>query len=475
MLYLGLDVGTTAVKALICDAAGHIRGTGSAGYPLHSDGVRSEQDARDWYTASARAVRQALTQVDAGEVCAMSLSTQGGTTVPLDASGEPLRYALTWMDARAAEEAAYVREAYGADAFYHTTGWDAAAFGDPCKLRWLQKHEPEVCRAARYWVTTPAYMNLKLTGNCAVDPTNAAMRLLYDFRAGTWDARLLEYAGVTDTQLPTLLPSGAYVGTLTREAADAFGLTGRVRVYNGIHDQYCASLGCGSREAGDVLLSAGTTWVLMAVTERPMYTASRVGVGRHALPGLYGAIASLVGSGASMEWLSQLTGLTPRELDVGAAQRRSEPGLFFYPFLAGESFTHRGEGLLGGIEGLTLRHDRYDLARALMECVAFEVKLGLREFDAKRLVMVGGAARSEVWSGIVADVTGLTVRKGSGDICALGAAMIAAAGEGGYCLRRAAEEMAGEGEVIRPQGSYAEKYDRYRLRLTNLSGTLQLP
>ncbi|MGN1073603.1 MAG: FGGY-family carbohydrate kinase [Eubacteriales bacterium] len=470
-LYLGLDAGTTAAKAVVCDENGEIRASGSASYPLIpalSGG--SEQDARDWTRGIAEAVRQALRETDASEIRALSLSTQGGTTVPLDAQGEPLRRAMTWMDTRAQEEERAFRGTFGAEEIYRVTGWESAACFDPGKLMWLRRHEPEHFSNAALFVTTLSYLNRFLTGQAVTDPTNAAMRSLYDFRAGVWRREYLDFLGLPPEKLPRIAPSGAYLGTLTAGAAQMLGLPRDVRVYNGAHDQYCASLGCGASRPGEVILSAGTTWVLFGVSEEPRYSASRIGVGRHVLPGLYGGIASLIGTGSSMEWLKSRFGFDLAAMDgIAAGRRRQADGLFFFPFLAGENFNRRKTGLSGGVYGLTLAHDEYDLARALMECAAFEVRAALPSFGAERLRMVGGAARSDLWVSLVADATGLPVcRPDASEACARGAAALAIAGERGEPLAVTVQRLQKEPRITLPASDYTEKAQRYEALLAKL-------
>ncbi|MEA4824384.1 MAG: FGGY-family carbohydrate kinase [Clostridiaceae bacterium] len=470
-LYLGLDAGTTAAKAIVCDADGNLLASGGVSYPLYpATGGVSEQDAQDWVRGIVTAVRQATRGIDTSRIQALSLSTQGGTTVPLDLKGEPLRRAMTWMDTRAREEERLFRETFGAEDIYRVTGWESAPCFDPAKLAWLRRHEPELIEKTAMVVTTLEYLNLFLTGSVITDPTNAAMRSLYDFRTGGWKDEYLEYLRLPKEKLPKLQPSGAFVGTLTQAAAELLGLCKAVKVYNGAHDQYCASLGCGATRPGELILSAGTTWVLFGVSEEPLYTASHIGVGRHVLPGLYGGIASLIGTGTSMEWLKNRFGLQFSSMDEEAAVRRERAeGLFFFPFLAGENFNRRGTGLSGGVYGLTLAHDAYDLARALMECTAFEVRAALPSFKADSLRMVGGAARSELWVQLVADAAGVPVyRPDATEACARGAALLAIAGDTGVPIRETAARAQRDVRITEPSSDYTEKAAAYEALLARL-------
>ena len=279
---IGIDVGTTCTKALAVDAQGAVIGQGSQGYDLISSGHCIEQRAQDWNAAVAAAVRQAVAGIDPHSVTALSFSTQGGSTVALDGDGNFLGNAWTWMDSRSAEEADAVEREVGGDYIYRTTGWRINPALDAAKLRRM-KSMPEYAGAVRY-LTTLEVVNEYLTGNPAIDPTNAAMRQLYSVEANDWDPAMLKAAGISRDVLPQVLPTGALVGALLPKAAVALGLPAGIPVYNGAHDQYCASIGAGAVHDGDMLLSAGTTWVLMGVGKKPMFTSTFVAPGKHPAP-----------------------------------------------------------------------------------------------------------------------------------------------------------------------------------------------
>ena len=260
---IGIDVGTTCTKALVVDELGTVLSQGSHGYGLISNGSCIEQRAQDWNDAVAAAVRQAIAGVDPSRVAAISFSTQGGSTVAIDKDGQFIGNAWTWMDSRSTPEARAIEEAVGGDYIYRTTGWRINPSLDAAKIRRM-KTMPEYAAAAQY-LTTLEVVNQFLTGRPLLDPTNAAMRQLYSVEADDWDPAMLEASGVTRSELPPVAPTGALVGPLLPEAAEALGLPAGIPVYNGAHDQYCASIGAGAVHDGDLLLSAGTTWVFMGI------------------------------------------------------------------------------------------------------------------------------------------------------------------------------------------------------------------
>lgn len=468
---IGLDIGTTCTKALVVDESGQVVSQGEQGYRLISDGAKVEQRAEDWIEGAAAAIRKAVLTVDPHCVRAISLSTQGGSTVAVDREGNFLGNAWTWMDNRSVEEAQAVEERLGGETIYRTTGWRINPALDAAKLRRM-KTMPQYAGAVKYF-TTLEVLNGWLTGNPVIDPTNAAMRQLYSIEENDWSENLLQVCGVSREELPKVLPTGAPVGELRREAAQAAGLPAGIPVFNGAHDQYCAAVGSGSVEEGDMLLSAGTTWVLMGISKKPLFTSSYIAPGRHPVEGLYGAIASLVGSGASLQWFKN--NFLPEEfeeMNQKAAQRRDKAAeLFFFPYLAGAGYPLWNLNAKGVFAGITLEHDRFDFARAIMEGAAFGVRRAVEDFAAngaeiRTITAMGGAAKSPLWMELIASITGVPIRRmDQADVCALGAAVIAAQGIGMfYSYREAAGAMARLERIYEPSQKdaawYQSKYQK---------------
>ena len=477
-LYLGIDVGTTGTKTLLTDARGRVLGSGYREYALRAfpDG-RVEQNADDWTAAVAETVRQAVAPLkDRSRIRAVSLSTQGASMLAVDGEFRPLGPVITWMDNRASAECAALSEKLGAERLYRMSGWGASASLDAAKIAWMRENAPDQYRGA-WFVSTLEYVNHFLTGRNVIDPTNASIRQLYDIAARRWDPAVLEALGIGDDRLPEVLPTGAPVGTLTPEAAELLGLSENVRVYNGAHDQYCAALGCGAVRAGDALLSTGTTWVLLGVSDRLLFTESRVAPGIHPVKGLYGLIGSLVSAGCALKWWKGVAGGDYRVFDEAVpSHRKSAENLFFYPFVAGAGFPHREEGeLTGTLSGLRLAHDREDIALALMEGVAFEARVMLEELkkhgvQVSQLRVSGGAAKSREWCGITAAVTGCSLyRMRETEAACMGAAMLACVGEGEYGSFEEAAAVMVDAEPLDPPSPglcafYAKKYEAYRER-----------
>lgn len=437
MLVIGLDVGTTGTKAVVVDRYGNTVGSGYREYGLHSEGGRVTQSADDWWDSAVYAIRTAVKEVNPEEIAAISLSTQGASMLCATKDGDPLSDVITWMDTRSADEAEALSAAIGKENIYRKSGWLPSPVLDAAKLLWIKKNEPELFERCAYFISTLEFMNMKLCGQCVIDPTNAAMRQMFNIETGKWDQEILDFIEIDESRLPRVLPIGAEVGTLTPNAAKALGLSTGVKVYNGAHDQYCASVGCGAVETGDMLLATGTTWVVLGITDKLLYTDNHISPGIHAVPGKFGALASLVSAGSALNWYRSIIDGNFRIMDEEAAKRQeSAKDLFVLPYVCGAGFPHNRPDLRGMMIGLDKGHDRYDIARALMEGVAFEAAAVLSQFkengmDISTLMMTGGAARSDLWSEIVGYVTGCDIwRMKEPETCCIGAAMTAAVGCG---------------------------------------------
>ena len=481
MIVIGIDIGTTGAKAVAAEETGEIIGRGYCEYAVDTpkpDWVI--QDAGDWWEACVRAVRAALASVrDKNAAAALCVSAQGATMLAADANGSPLCPAITWMDARAQKETAKLEEKFGEEMIYEKSGWSPSPSLDASKIMWIQKNDPELFSSAASFLSTLEFINIKLTGKNIIDPTCASIRQLMDIKTGRWDTGILDFIKITENRLPKILPSGEFIGELTQKASEELGLPQSVKVYNGAHDQYCSAIGSKTLEPGDVLLATGTTWVAFGVTEKPLYSKSRLSPGIFPLTGRHGAIASLVSAGSALKWWKNIIGEDYAVIDLQAAGRtrmESAADLLFYPYVAGAGLLHEPHEK-AAVCGMTLMHDKYDIARALMEGVAFEARLLLEEFaqcgmgektkKLTKLTMTGGAAKSKLWREITGYVSGCGINiTEEPDSACVGAAMIAAAGLGIYPNLQSCAEKFVKRETLEltdagQYGFYEKKYKRY--------------
>lgn len=452
MRYLiGVDIGTTGTKTVVFDEEGREIASAYRGYEVRSERADyAEQDAEDWWRALVETVREATAAVpDKREIAALSLSTQGGSLVAVDENGIPTQRAISWLDCRVGEdELAALRAGKEEDYHYLHTGWPLGGRYNLAQIKWLQNHRPEIYRKSRMFLSTSDYLYYHLTGRAVTDYTSAGITNLEDLRGRCWDAAGMADLGIDTGRLGELLPSGAPIGSLTCQAARTLGLPETVLAVNGGMDQYCGALGAGAVQQGDLMLATGTSWVLLGtypdlVFDRGSYFAPCP----HILPERYGLMATVPTGGISMEWFRRVFRTPPQagraaeegfaDIDRAAAEKPpGADGVLFYPHFSGSTCPTWSDANRAAFLGINLSHDRGHFARAVMEGVVFQMREiidAMRENGGKtnRIHMIGGASKSALWRGIVADVTGLPVLSSrSPNAACTGAAMVAAVGAG---------------------------------------------
>ena len=471
---LGIDVGTTGTKAILFSEDGAPLAHAYRPYPLYNEKLNhSEQDSTDWWDAICQTVGEVCRDVDSAQVVAISLSTQGGTIVPVDKDCNPMRRAIVWNDHRfTPEREKYLSEIGAPETLYEKCGWKLGTGLPMLAIRYMRDNEPEIFSAAYKFLSVPDFVAMKMTGRAAVDPSNAGINELCDINKMAYDKTLLSFAGVSEERLAEIVPSGEVIGRLTERAAKELSLTTDTVLVAGAHDQYAVSLGAGSIKSGDVLIGSGTCWVVTAMGDSLDFS-SGFAQSVAAVPDIYGTLRSLSTGGVCLEWLRKLLSGEDGELiDYSTINERVDKvnaafdGLFFYPFSGIHPFKQ------GGFVGLDLSHDRFHMARAIMEGVVFEIVWMLESFKAKPskdgIKLSGGASKSPVWCQMLADVSGLPVRIPElADLACVGAAIIAGVGAGMY---KSAEDgyraFAVKERVLMPRAEMTEKYapllDKYK-------------
>lgn len=439
---LGIDVGTTGTKALLFRQDGVLLGQAYQGYPTNTPAVGcSEQDPAHWWQAVCTTVRQLCADKEISEnVAAISLSLQGGTVVPVDAAGAPLRPAMVWSDVRCTAQRKRFAEELSEEAMYRKTGW-AMEDGLPAlQIRWIKENEPEIFENTALFLTVPDYISLKMTGIPALDLSDAGINQLFNIRKGEYDEEILRFCGIRPEQLAKPVRSGTVIGHLTEEAAVALGLTTETVLVAGAHDQYAVALGAGAAGDGDMLIGSGTCWVVTCIADRPDFS---LGLSQSvaATEGKWGSMCELSAGGVCLEWWRRSLAagedgsvLSFDRINEAVSRRRAAAdGLFFYPTtgMAGPGKRLRRSAFVG----LDLSHDKYHMARAVMEGVAFQIVWMLDQFpvrpSADGIKLSGGASRSEVWSQMVADIAQVPVKiPNVADLACVGAAILAGVGCG---------------------------------------------
>lgn len=456
MYVLGIDIGTTGTKSVLMNDKGSIVKSAYKAYGLiKSANNIVEQKADDWWHVLVSTVRECTGELkgkDKESIKALSVSSQGGSMVPVDKDGNPLSNVIVWMDKRGTKQQTDLLNLHNDEFYYKKTGWKLSCGGNLIQIRWLKENKPDIFSKTYKFLSTIDYINYKLTGNYVIDPSNAAMTNLMDIQKKTWDNCLLDAAGISEARLAGISESGEAAGRLTAEAAGQLGLSTSIKVINGGHDQYCAAIGTGAIEAGQLFLSAGTAWVLIGVLDKPIFNPNTyIAVGRHIIKGLWGALVSVPTGGVAMEWFKENLGikLVPgnqdavvldeslKDIDSKASglMERSR-NVYFYPYFIGSGYPNYNTDVKAALIGLGLEHDRYDMALAVTEGIAFEINHAIEEFREKgckldNLRMIGGGSKSTLWTEIIANVTGIPViRLKHTEAACTGAAIIAGVGCG---------------------------------------------
>jgi sugar (pentulose or hexulose) kinase len=408
---LGVDVGTTKVKAVVLDDANKVVSFASGESKLNIWGNYAEQDPEEIWHSVVKVIKKIIKHERIKKrLVSLSLSTQGGTVILVDKDNKPLRAAITWMDTRAIEEGKELIQEYGSKFFYNLTGWTPDNGYLPLsQLLWLQRRQRDTFRKINKCHFVDSYLIYRLTGKKFIDSSNAAITMLYDIKRGTWSKQLLDIAGIKEEQLPYLIPSGKKIGPLTRESSRSLGLPKSVLVYSGGHDQYCAALGAGVRKPGEALLSAGTAWVILAITKKPIFSSNfSFSPGTHVINGLWGVLTSILCGGASLNWF--LKNILSNRLsyeDVDSMVRKVKEVV---PVFQSNFTDSKG----GAFTGINLSHTTAHFLRSIMEGLSFEVGKRLEDMkkdgiNIKKLKMVGGGAKSSVWPRIISEATKLPV------------------------------------------------------------------
>ena len=490
-LVLGIDASTTAVKALLVDEAGAVRGVGTSEYDFSVPRpLWSEQQPALWWDGTIAAIRSVLatTGVSGAEVAAVGLTGQMHGAVLLDASGDVLRPAILWNDQRTGAECDAIRRAVGPERLIAITGNDALTGFTAPKLVWVRDHEPNVWRRVAHVLLPKDYVRLRLTGDYAVDKADGAGTLLFDLAGRDWSGEVLDALGIDPAWLPRTWEGPQITGFVSADAAALTGLRPGTPVVAGGGDQAANAVGVGAVVAGRMALSLGTSGVVFATTDQPLFEpAGRVHAFCHAVPGRWHMMSVMLSAAGSLRWYRDAIAPDVAFDDLVGEASDVPPGsagLFFLPYLSGERSPHPDPLARGAFIGLTLGHDRRHLTRAVLEGVAFGLRDGLDLMTAagvpvpSQIRASGGGTSSQLWRQILADVLDTeiaTVNTTEG--AAYGAGLLAAVGAGWFpSVEDAAEAFVTATPVASPGPDaprYADAHTTYRGLYPALAPTFQ--
>ena len=468
MLYIGVDLGTSAVKLLLMNEAGHIEKIVSREYPLsfpHSGW--SEQNPYDWYDKTLDGLKELLSECDKSLVDGISFGGQMHGLVTLDAQDEVVRPAILWNDGRTTEETAYLNEQIGRE---RLTGYTAniafAGFTAP-KILWMQKNEPDLWAKVKKIMLPKDYLAYRLSGTFCTDYSDASGMLLMDVKNKCWSKEMMEICHVSREQHPDLYESFEVVGTLKKEIASELGVPETVKVIAGAGDNAAAAVGTGTVGANHCNLSLGTSGTLFVSSDKfgvdehnALHSFAHADGGYH----LMGCMLSA--ASCNKWWMDEILKTKDYAGEQKGIQTLGENQVFYLPYLMGERSPHNNPNARAMFVGMSMDTTREDMTLAVLEGVAFGLRdslevarsLGIR-IDSSRIC--GGGAKSPLWRQIIAAVMNVKLEiieseEGPG----YGAAILAAVGCGTFeSVERACEKLVKVIDTVEPDPELVQKYE----------------
>ncbi len=477
MLYIGVDLGTSACKFLLVDENGEVKNTVTKEYPLFFPHPGwSEQDPAHWWNACLEGIPELLRGFDASQVAGIGAGGQMHGLVALDDQDQVLRPAILWNDGRTAAQVDYLNHTVGKDKLSRCTANIAFAGFTAPKLLWMQQQEPELFGRIAKIMLPKDYLVYRLTGVHATDLSDASGMLLLDVEHRCWSKEMLDICGIAEKQMPRLFESWQAVGTLHPETAKALGLPENVVVCAGAGDNAAAAVGTGTVGEGHCNISLGTSGTIFISSERfGVDPNNALHAFAHADGGWHLMGCMLSAASCNKWWQDEIIGATDYKGEEARIlpEKLGKNHVYFLPYLMGERSPINDTNARGTFIGMTMDTTRADMTQAMLEGVAFAIRdsfevaksLGI---DIPRSNICGGGSRSALWKTILANVLGipldtLATEQGPG----YGAAMLAMVACGRFSsVRQAAQELVRVKSTVEPDRQltqlYDERYDRFR-------------
>lgn len=487
---LGLDVSTTGAKALLIDERGRVVASHTTPQPISTPKpLWSEQNPSDWWNGIVASIRAALQAANAtgDDVACIGLTGQMHGLVLQDAQGNVLRPSILWNDQRTQAQCDEMTERIGFERLIQLTGNRALTGFTAPKILWVRENEPEVYAKAAHILLPKDYIRYCLTGDYAMDVSEASGTSLLDVANRRWSSEVLAALEIPESWLPRLAEGPEITGQVSAEAAELTGLKAGTPVVGGGGDQPAGAVGVGAVKPGIVSLVVGTSGVVFAPFDQYCFEPQgRLHAFCHAVPNTWDFMGVMLSAAGSLQWFRDTLAPDTSFDDLVAPAAEIPPGsegLVFLPYLTGERTPHPDPLARGAFIGLTVRHTRAHMARAVLEGVAFGLKDGFMLMEAAgvptdnmQIRVSGGGAKSKVWRQILADVIGAPlVTTSTTEGAAYGAALLAAVGAGIYPdVPTACAQTIQTGEPTQPSAAkadYAAPYETYRLLYPTLKET----
>ncbi len=486
---LGLDIGTSAVKCILISKDGSIIGSSSEEYPLSTPYPGwTEQDPDKWWKATEKTIKNLLniSKINPEEIKGISLSGQMHSSVFLDENLEIIRPAILWSDTRTSKQCDYIYAKVGGinNLINYVSNPALEGFTAP-KILWLRENEPENYKKLRHVLLPKDYIRFKLTGELYTDVSDAAGTLMFNVEKKEWSKGLLEELDIDPNILPPVLESQDIAGEIIASVANETGLKEGTSVVAGGADQSCGAIGSGIVKEGRVMVSLGTSGVVLAQTNSPVADEQgRIHLFNYSKPNSWYMMGVMLSAGMSYQWLKKkmyADNLDFSKLNelAGSVAAGSE-GLVFLPYLFGERTPHADADARGVFFGISDKHSQGHFIRSVMEGVTFGLRDSLtlikeKGIEINEVRVIGGGAKSQVWQQILADIFGeeiclLNVEEGP----AFGAAVIAGVGTGVYeSFEHAEANIIKVVKRIKPDPERHELYNKIYNIYRNLYPTLK--
>ena len=471
MLYIGVDLGTSAVKLLLMNAEGKIESVVSKEYPLYFPHPGwSEQKPEDWWNAVVEGLKELTASCDKSQIAGISFGGQMHGMVALDENDEVIRPAILWNDGRTQKQTDYLNNVIGKETLSkYTSNIAFAGFTAP-KILWMKEEEPENFARTKMIMLPKDYIAFKLSGVYSTDVSDASGMLIFDVKNKCWSKEMLDICGITEEQVPKIFESYETVGTILPEVAKELGFPETVKIVAGAGDNAAAAVGTGTVGDGRCNISLGTSGTIFI-------SSKTFGVDEHnALhsfahaDGYYHLMGCMLSAASCNKWwMDEIIGTKDYAAEQAKIEKLGENHVFFLPYLMGERSPHNNPNARGTFIGMTMDTTRADMTQAVLEGVAFAIRdsfevaksLGIK---IERTKICGGGAKSPLWKKIIANVLGIKVdviesEEGPG----YGGAMLAAVACGEFAsVEEAAEKLVKVIDTIEPDPELVEKYnDRY--------------
>ena len=472
MLYIGVDLGTSAVKLLLMDEKGNIKNIVSKEYPLSfPKSGWSEQNPEDWYEKSVEGIRELVDGFQKEQVAGISFGGQMHGLVTLDEKDQVIRPAILWNDSRSTKETDYFNEVIGKETLSKYTANIAFTGFTAPKILWMKENEPEKFAKIKKIMLPKDYLAYRLSGAFCSDYSDASGMLLLDVEHKCWSKEMMELCGITEEQLPTLYESYNVVGTLKEEVAKELGLPATVKVIAGAGDNAAAAIGTGTVGEGNCNISLGTSGTIFISSKQFKVDPHNALHSFAHADGHYHLMGCMLSAASCNKWwMEEILKTTDFDKEQEEIVTLGENQVFYLPYLMGERSPHNDPKARATFIGMTMDTTREEMTQAVLEGVIFALRDSLevaRSLGIKieRTKICGGGAKSFLWKKMVANILNLKVEViESEQGPALGGAILAAVGCGEYeDVESAVRQFVTVVETIEPEQELVEKYEeRYQ-------------